>query len=516
MDMQFYLKLVLRRLPLMTALFLLCAGLGVALAIKLPTTYESTARLLVEAPQIPTNLASSTVQTSPTEELEVVRQQLLTRANLIEIANKLEVFPNLRMMSPDEVVEKMRSTTKIGYTEAPRRGNQQPTFVTVTFSAPTGQIAANVVNEYVTRIVEANVRQRTGRAGDTLAFFEQEVERLSGELALRSSRITEFQAANAEALPESLSYKLGRQTLLLERVANATRERTGLIEQRARLIAVFEATGQVTGVGGQSAQLSPAARALQQLEADLESALAIYSETNPRVVALKAQINQARQAVATESGSSVGDGVSTAQALLDLQLSDIDQRVLILDDEAARAEEELATLEREIAAAPQNGIVLESMQRDYAAIREQYDNAVTSLAQARLGERIELTSRGQRITLIENGNVPTAPASPNRPMIAAAGVAMGLMLAGGVFMLLELLNRKVRRPVEITKGLGITPLATIPFIETALQRRLRRGVRLATLGAVAIGVPAALWAVDTYYLPLHLIFDRLLAGIGIA
>ena len=31
MDMQFYLKLVLRRLPLMTALFLLCAGLGVAL-----------------------------------------------------------------------------------------------------------------------------------------------------------------------------------------------------------------------------------------------------------------------------------------------------------------------------------------------------------------------------------------------------------------------------------------------------------------------------------------------------
>ena len=42
-DLRFYWTLFLRRLPVMAALFLLCAGIGVALAFKLPTTYSTTA-----------------------------------------------------------------------------------------------------------------------------------------------------------------------------------------------------------------------------------------------------------------------------------------------------------------------------------------------------------------------------------------------------------------------------------------------------------------------------------------
>ena len=38
---------------------------------------------------------------------------------------------------------------------------------------------------------------RPGRAGNTLDFFEQEVERLSEELAVQSGRISAFKAENA-------------------------------------------------------------------------------------------------------------------------------------------------------------------------------------------------------------------------------------------------------------------------------------------------------------------------------
>lgn len=90
----------------------------------------------------------------------------------------------------------------------------------------------------------------------------------------------------------------------------------------------------------------------------------------------------------------------------------------------------------------------------------------------------------------------------------AMGVAMGLGLAAGFFVLLELLNSSIRRPVDIVKGMNITPLATVPQIETSMQKRVRRSFQVASLLLVLAGVPVLLWAVDTYYLPLDLLFEK--------
>ena len=83
-----------------------------------------------------------------------------------------------------------------------------------------------------------------------------------------------------------------------------------------------------------------------------------------------------------------------------------------------------------------------------------------------------------------------------------------MALAVGFFGLLELLNQTVRRPADITKSLGVTPLATIPRIETTRQRRWRRGMQIAASIVVMASVPAALWAIDQYYMPLDLLFEK--------
>ncbi len=43
----------------------------------------------------------------------------------------------------------------------------------------------------------------------------------------------------------------------------------------------------------------------------------------------------------------------------------------------------------------------------------------------------------------------------------------------------------------------------------------RRILKLTLLIAVVIAVPLALWAIDTYYRPLDLIYDRLLMRLGL-
>ena len=513
---KFYWKLLLRRLPAMALLFLICTGLGLVLAVRLPTIYATSARLLVEAPQIAEDLAASTVQVEASEEIEIIRQQLLTRANLIDIANDLNVFASDRRMTPDQVVEEMRESTDIRAQGGGSRGAPQPTLVDVGFRARTGQIAASVVNEYVTRITAANVRNRTGAAEDTLDFFEQEAERLAGELDLRSGRISEFQHENAGALPDGQTYRLDRQATLQERITGIGRDIAALQEQRRRLSDLFEATGRVGAADPRS--VPPEERRLAELEEELAQALTVYSETNPRVVQLQARVDSARRALARTAPSADGEdgAVDTQTAFFNLQLNEIDNRIAQLSEQLPPIEEELERLQDAIERTPLNAISLAGLQRDYENIRLQYDTAVARLSQASVGERIELTARGQRITLIEPANVPTSPDSPNRPVIAAMGVGAGLALAGGLFLLLEVLNGAIRRPGDIQRSLGIVPLATIPYIESRARRLWRRSGQILAMLIVLVGVPAALWAVDTYYLPLDLLTQRVLDRLGLA
>jgi polysaccharide chain length determinant protein (PEP-CTERM system associated) len=510
-----YGRLILRRLPVMIGLFLVCTIIGIVMAMRLPAVYSTSARLLVEDPQIPDSMAASTVQTAASEQIEVTRQQLMTRANLLEIARQFRVFPDIATMTPDEIVAAMSRATRITSTGGSRRGDTEPTLVTVSFSAGRGQTAADVVNEYVTRIINANVEQRTDRAEGTLDFFQQEVDRLSGELDQASARISGFQADHRDALPDDLTFRQGRQALLQERMASISRERAALVDQRTRTVRLFEATGQVAS---STTALTPEQAQLRDLQAQLDAALSVYSETAPQVVMLKSRVDQLAARVAA-AATPAGDGTTSdggSGSLLEVQLAEIDSQMAGLDSEAQGIQAELETLTQSIAATPANAIVLSSLQRDYENVRQQYDHAVQRLAQASVGERIELTSRGQRITLIESANVPAEPSSPNRPRVAMAGAGAGVGLAVGLFLLLEVTNRSVRVPSDLVRGLGVMPLITIPYVESRRRRTTRRSLSIATFLIMIAGVPAALWAVDTYYMPLDLLARNLLARLGMS
>jgi uncharacterized protein involved in exopolysaccharide biosynthesis len=91
-DIKFYWRQILRRLPLMMAIIILFTALALVQAVRLPAVFEAEARLLVESPQISDDLVDVTVTTSADEEITIIRERLLTRANLLEIANEFDVF----------------------------------------------------------------------------------------------------------------------------------------------------------------------------------------------------------------------------------------------------------------------------------------------------------------------------------------------------------------------------------------------------------------------------------------
>ena len=68
------------------------SAIGLAVASILPPVYRATARMLVETPQIPGNLAQSTVPVNAIEQIEIIQQRLMTRANLLGLADRFDIY----------------------------------------------------------------------------------------------------------------------------------------------------------------------------------------------------------------------------------------------------------------------------------------------------------------------------------------------------------------------------------------------------------------------------------------
>ncbi|MCB2124945.1 MAG: lipopolysaccharide biosynthesis [Rhodobacteraceae bacterium] len=506
LDLSFYFAVFLRRLPYFIIIFALVSAAAIAAAFLLPPVYRANSVLLVESSQIPGALAAPTVQAQALEKLQTIENRLMTRTNLLDIAQRLKVFKDMAKMTPDDIVGAMRKNTRI--TKSAGRG--QATIMTVEFEGESGPVVAGVVNEYVTLILNEDVATRTERAETTVDFFDQEVKRLSGELDAMSAKILDFQNQNADALPNTLQYRLGQQTLLQNTLATAERDISLLKDQKQQMIALFNATGQITG---STANQTPEAQQLAQLRQQMNTFTATYSPTNPKVRQLQAQIDQLEEIVKAQQ---LPAGVaSTQMSPLDIQLASLDTQIGALEAQREQLLEQLAVLKDSIDRTPANQIALDALNRDYTNVQQQYNTAVARQAQASAGEQIEIRSKGERISVVDAATVPDRPVKPDRMLIAGGGVVAGAGLGIAVIVLMELLNRAVRRPKDLINAFGITPIATIPYMRTPSETMMRRSGFAAMLLVAVIGIPAIVYAVHAYYQPLDVLFGKVMTKLGI-
>lgn len=506
LDLSFYFAVFLRRLHYFIIIFALVSAASIAAAFLLPAVYRANAVLLVESPQIPGALAAPTVQAQALEKLQTIQNRLMTRSNLLEIAQKLKVFKDMGKMTPDEIVQGMRDHTFINNSA----GRGQATIMTVAFEGETGPIVAGVVNEYVTLILKEDMATRTERAEGTVEFFNQEVERLSGELDKMSAKILDFQNKNADALPNTLQYRLGQQTLLQNNLTTVESDIARIKDQKQQMIALFNATGQITGA---AVAQTPEAQQLAQLRQQMTTFMATYSPTNPKVRQLQAQIDQLEEIVRAQQLPP--DAAAAQMSPLDIQLASLDTQISALENQRQQLLDQLAVLKDSIDRTPANQIALDALNRDYQNIQQQYNTAVARQAQASAGEQIEIRSKGERISVVDPATVPDRPVRPNRIMIAGGGVAAGAALGIGLIVLLELLNRAVRRPKDLINAFGITPIATIPYMRTPSETMMRRSGFVAILMIAVVGIPAIIYAVHLYYQPLDILVGRVMAKFGI-
>ena len=180
-----YLAIIKDRALLLGLSGVLILAASVAVAISIPPVYESSGTILVESQQISPDLIAANNNSYADERIEVIRQRVMTRENLLRIIDKYNLYAGSgRQLSESDKIDQMRNSITVTTLSTSVKGRGEVTVAfQVAFDDRRPDLAKDVANELVTLFLDENIKQRTERASETTEFLSQEANKLGAELA---------------------------------------------------------------------------------------------------------------------------------------------------------------------------------------------------------------------------------------------------------------------------------------------------------------------------------------------
>ena len=434
-----------RRLYVIIPAVLLFA-VGLVTAYTLPTLYRSTATMLVESQDLPTEIVEAPGTGRIEERIAKIREQVLSRGDLISLIEQNDLYPSERRSQPmSYVVDKMRTSTTVGALAGDigqsGGGKANVIAVNMSFDYPDPSKAQAVMQSYVTQFLRMDSDQVEDQANLTVRYLGEQALKLRSQIQAIEGQITALKASNGAALAGA-----GGPTFV--DTGSYTAQITNLENQNRQLIA------QSRG-GAADPQLAAA-------EAALATAEAMYSDSHPDVAAARERVAILRRA---QGGG--GGGINPIiQEQIRANNSAIAQLSASRDAALSRANAAMAGQAR----AP--AILERAMQLENQAntLRQQYNEVSNNLMKAQSSARLANEQRAERLSLVEPPNLPDSPHWPNRPLVIAAGAAAGIGLGFLLALLVELLNRPMRSPAQV-QSMGLPVLGVVPILQTKPRKR---------------------------------------------
>jgi uncharacterized protein involved in exopolysaccharide biosynthesis len=197
-NLNHYIDILKRRIFYFLLPFGLISILGLYVAAIQQPKYLSEGKILVESQVIAPDLVRPIVTATASERIQLIQQRILTKDNLISVANKFDLFPGRSR------VDSMRKSVQIKPVdiEGQQRQNTPTIAFTVGFEHESPEMAMRVANEFVTRIVDEDARSRTSRATETVKILTGEVKDIETKLESAQVAISEIARRPREELPE--------------------------------------------------------------------------------------------------------------------------------------------------------------------------------------------------------------------------------------------------------------------------------------------------------------------------
>lgn len=502
------LGIVRRRAGLMVAVAGAITLIGVFIAAILPNEYEAYATLLVEPQTVSPQYVEAGVEGSDlNNRLHLMTMEIRSRTRLSKVIDDLGLYEEESAeMTREDVIDMMNDRIRVEpilpelASEDARSSRQQFEINTfrIHFRADSPRVAAAVANRLAQDFIDKHIQERVQLSGDTSEFIRSELERLTQRIQSADDRISQVKSESQGSLPENQE----SNQRLLERAVDNLRAAQRELAVAQSDASFYRQQARLGTDGGGADPGSPAAK-LRLLELRIaEYQGRGFTEKHPDVVATREEIAGLRAQLEDESE---GDDamLSPLQQSAMAEAERAELRAASAEREIDRLQTQIGTYEERLAATPRVAERLAALERQHEHLSLQYREFSDKLQSASVAADMESGQKGEKFRLLERAFPPTSPTSPNRPLIVAMAVFLGLALGGGLAVVLEASDRTFRTGRQLQPALGLPVLASIPKIvlesdRVALRRkRLRQAVAAAAVVLVVLaGSVAGNWMVN--------------------
>ncbi len=273
-------------------------------SVALPSVYRSSATILIEQQDIPKELVSTTITSFADQRVQVISQRVMTMAQLWDVINKYDLYPEIRDDIPrEQLIEKMRSRIKIDMVSAdvidPRSGGKAKANIAfkVFFDYERDPRKAQLVaNELTSLYLNENVKERTQKATEAAQFLEEESTKLEQQINQLEERLARFKEGNIGLLPEQIEMNLQimdrteRELLEIDRRIETLQQQNVLSQAQLSLVKPYLVEDNTTLLTEKGERvLSPEGR-VQVLKAQYVALVAKYSEDHPDVIKVRREL----------------------------------------------------------------------------------------------------------------------------------------------------------------------------------------------------------------------------------
>lgn len=516
-----YLAIARRRAWMIAGTFAVVFALGAAVSLLIPPVYRSSGSILIESQQ-PGDLVPGAPAASADERIEVIKQRVMTRENLLRVIDRHGLFADAGPgFTPSERVEVLRKTIAVELVQAnldPNRSGPATISFTIAFEHRRPEVAQAVAADLVNLFIEENVKVRTQRAAQTTEFLTQEAEKLKKEVDAIEAQVAKYKQEHAGALPENVA--LGMATLQrVEADLRQVERDHASAEEALRALEGERAAAMAEPPPVSAAAADPAQAELRTARLELARLAAIYTDSHPDLRAARRKVEALERVAAADAAGSPAAAprrspAAMAAARFDGRANALRERIRVLAGQRAALRQRLGEMDVSMVRSPQVERGLLALTRDYQSAQKKYEEILGKKMSAEMAENLEGGQKAERFTVLDAPTRPDNPIKPNRKKLLAMSFIVAMAAAVAAVALLEAMRGTVRGIGQIRAIWGQEPLVAVPVIPVpgeAAQQRQR--VLAAAGGALVVGL-LLLGLVHFLFVPLDTLVVKAITRMG--
>jgi polysaccharide chain length determinant protein (PEP-CTERM system associated) len=443
--------------------WMVCVG-GWIYVSQMPDRYQANARVHVDTRSVLRPLLSGlAIQPDVSGRIRLMSKLMFSRPNLEKVARMTDLDLGVRNDAEMErLVGRLQSSMIIA-------GGESDLF-NIGFQDPDPKVAKRVVQALLTIFVEQTLGESREDSNSAQKFLDQQIKEYETRLQIAEKAVEEFKRANYGLLPGqggNLYEQLGALNNALEEAKMAEQEAVYRRDEMKRQLEDDDFT--YTDYSNQAASMNPLDIRIQALQSRLDELTLKYTKGHPEVIAVKNSLaellRQKEQEVASQSqneeATPPGAAANPIFQQRKLALGEQEANVASFHSRVKLYEEKIENLKKQMDDRLKVETELQGLNRDYEAIKGNYNQLLSRREQARMSENVEQNTDSVKFRIVDPPQVPTKPAAPMRIMLSTVVLFVGIITGIGVAIFLSLLRPPFTTSQKLREVTGLPVLGTV-------------------------------------------------------